>query len=78
METLTQFLGWATLINYAILCLWFVLFAYAKDWLYNLHSNWFDISKKHFEMFHYSGMAVYKMFIIFFTMIPFCILLFMM
>lgn len=77
MDTLTQFLGWATLINYLILCLWFALFAFAKEWLFNLHTNWFDITKAQFEMFHYSGMAIYKMFIVFFAMIPFIILLFM-
>ncbi|GLQ31096.1 DUF6868 family protein [Litoribrevibacter albus] len=75
MDTLIEFLGWATLINYLILCLWFGLFAFAKNWLYNLHTTWFDISKPQFDVIHYTAMAIYKLFIAFFAMIPFFILL---
>jgi hypothetical protein len=77
LETLTQFLGWSAFINYAFLCLWFVLYAYAKEWMYDLHSNWFELSKERFELYHYAGMGIYKLLIVFFAFVPYCILVFM-
>ena len=73
-DALTQLLGWSALINYVFLLVWF---AFAKDGLYNLHTNWFDISKEQFNLIHYSGMAFYKLIINFFALVPFFILLFL-
>lgn len=77
LDNLTQLLGWSALINYVFLLVWFAVFAFAKDGLYNLHTNWFDISKEQFNLIHYSGMAFYKLLINFFALVPFFILLFL-
>ncbi len=56
--------------NYVMLLIWFVVFSFAHDWLYRLHSRWFRISVESFDAIHYAGMAVYKIGLILFNIAP--------
>ena len=49
-----------TVVNYAIISVWFLAFVFAHDWLYRLHSRWFKMTVETFDAIHYGGMAVYK------------------
>jgi hypothetical protein len=44
IETLRSFLLACTVINYAILMVWFLAFMMAHDTLHRLHSRWFRLS----------------------------------
>ena len=57
-------------INYGILLVWFGAFALAHEWLYRLHTRWFRIPAESFDAMHYMGMAVYKIGIILFNLVP--------
>lgn len=57
-------------INYGILLVWFGAFALAHEWLYRLHMRWFRIPAESFDAMHYMGMAVYKIGIILFNLVP--------
>ena len=57
-------------INYGILLVWFSVFALAHEWLYRLHTRWFRIPAESFDAMHYMGMAVYKIGIILFNLVP--------
>ena len=51
---------WSLVVNYGVLLIWFAAFTLAHDWIYRLHSRWFQVSRPTFDAIHYGGMAVYK------------------
>ncbi|MED5606162.1 MULTISPECIES: DUF6868 family protein [Pseudomonas] len=65
-----EFLLWCTLLNYAVLLLWFGAFSLAHEGLYRLHRHWFDLGREAFDVLHYGGMAVYKIGILLFNLVP--------
>jgi hypothetical protein len=71
VETLKRMLAWCAVINYAILIIWFVAFVAAHDWLRELHTRWFRLSPDQFDFAHYLGMAVYKIGIMLFNLVPY-------
>lgn len=73
-EMIQNLLGWSALINYIILLLWFGFFAIAHDWMYRLHGKWFNLRLETFDALHYGGMAVYKLGIFLFNLVPFLVL----
>ena len=43
-----------------LLAVWFAWFAVAGDWIYQVHTRWFQIPRQTFDAIHYAGMAVTK------------------
>ncbi len=77
-QTLCEMLGYSSIINYSILLVWFIIFMFAKNWMYNLHSKWFSILPQEFDTIHYKLMAQFKLLIFVFNLAPFfalCIIL---
>lgn len=70
IEMLRGFLLWCAIINYGILLIWFLLFAKAHDFVYNLHGKWFRLSKERFDALNYGGMAIYKIGVLLFNVVP--------
>ena len=70
MKETLHVLIWCTVINYALLFVWFGVFVFAHDWLYKMHSRWFGISVETFDTVHYAGIAVYKIAILIFNLVP--------
>ncbi len=62
---------WCFVINMGILLWWAGFLLFAKDWVYALHSRFFNISRQHFDMIHYAGMTFFKVFIFAFNLVPF-------
>ncbi len=75
IETLRTFLLLCGLINYGLLLLWFLLLVLAHDWCHRFTSKWFRLSVEQFDAIHYGGIALYKIAILFFNLIPFVVLL---
>lgn len=71
IEVARKALLWCTVINYGILLIWFLFFMLAHDWMYLLHSRWFHLSVDQFDMLHYGGMAIFKIGIILFNLVPY-------
>ncbi|MBU2809337.1 hypothetical protein HF285_14025 [Acidithiobacillus ferrooxidans F221] len=69
LEQVQEILVWCTVINYVVLIVWFAAFTGAHDWLYQLHHRWFQ-HPEHFDAIHYAGMAVYKIGILIFNLVP--------
>jgi len=69
-DFLFRFLLCSLAINYAILLIWFVVFVAARNWLRALHGRWFRLSDAAFDAIHYGGMAVYKIGILLFNLVP--------
>ena len=75
IEIIRNFLLWCAIINYGILLIWFFLFVKAHDFVYNLHGKWFRLSKERFDALNYGGMAVYKIGVLLFNVVPLIALL---
>ncbi len=60
----------SALINYAILLVWFFAFLFAHNFLYRLHTRWFNISVETFDAIHYGAMAVYKIGVLLLNLAP--------
>ena len=41
-----------------------------RDWVKRLHSRWFQLSDSTFDAVHYGGMALYKIGIFLFNLVP--------
>ncbi len=65
-----RFLLFSTLINYAVLIVWFLAFANAREWMRGLHGRWFKLPDATFDAIHYGGMATYKIGILLFNLAP--------
>lgn len=71
-ETLKRTLAWSAVINYIILIVWFVAFFAAHEWLRDIHARFgFHLSADQFDFAHYMGMAVYKIGIMLFNLVPY-------
>jgi uncharacterized protein DUF6868 len=75
IEVGRNFLLWCAAINYAVLLWWFVAFRFAHEWMYRLHSRWFQISREQFDAIHYASMAMYKIGVLLFNLVPYLALL---
>lgn len=70
IEVVRHFLLWCTILNYILLSVWFFCFLYAHDRMQRLHGRWFRLSAEQFDAIHYGGMAVYKIGVFLFNLIP--------
>ena len=71
MTQWTSFLGYCLILNYAILIIWFFFFVFIKNFIKKLHLQWFKLSDTQFDAIHYSAMAVYKILILVFNLVPY-------
>lgn len=62
--------GLCTLINSGVLIVWFLFFWLAHEQLFRLHGRWFPLDLNQFNATHYLGMAIYKILILVFNLVP--------
>ena len=58
-------------INYGLLLIWFLFFTLAHDWSYRITGRWFRLSVEQFDAMNYIGMALFKIGIILFNLVPY-------
>lgn len=71
LELVRHILAWSTIINLGILLWWFLFNTLAHDWVYSFHGRWFKLTKEQFDTIQYIAMAVYKIGIILFNIVPY-------
>jgi len=71
LEIIRSALAWCAVINLVLLLVWFLLFVLARDWIYRLHGRWFKLTPEQFDAVHYAGMALFKIGIWLFNLIPY-------
>jgi hypothetical protein len=74
IDLIRNFLLWCTVVNYGVLLGWFLVFVFAHDWIHRIHGRWFRLSGDQFDALHYAGMAIFKIGIILFNLVPFVVL----
>lgn len=57
--------------GFALLLYWFLFYTFAGDWVYRMHSMFYDISKSDFMIFNYYGMALVKILCFMFFLFPY-------
>lgn len=61
IETLRTVLGWAAIINLAVMLFWWVMLTVAKDWMFKMHRHWFGLTDVKFNEIHYLLFGQYKL-----------------
>ena len=74
IELLRGFFLWCTIVNSALLALSFLICAFAGDWVHRMHGRWFPMSRETFSVVIYAFLGIYKMFILFFNLVPYIVL----
>jgi hypothetical protein len=62
---------WGAVINYGVLFVWFLFFLLTHDCMYRLHGRWFHLSVEQFDTLHSAGMAIFKVGILLFNLVPY-------
>jgi hypothetical protein len=71
IEMARDALLWCAIINYGLLLAWFLCFILVHDWMRRLHGRWFRLSVEQFDTVHYAGMAMFKIGILLFNLVPY-------
>ena len=66
-----RFFLWCTLIDYAILLVWCLVFKFAHGLHYNLTRRWFDVSPERYDEMNLIGIAFFKVAILMFNLVPY-------
>lgn len=70
MRDVLHFFIVCTLVNFAILLIWFLVFNFAHDSLYKLASRWFRMSVETFDTVNYGLIGIYKIGFLLFNVVP--------
>ena len=70
IKTLIGFFKWCTIINIALFAFTIIMFLLVPDLVYKTQSWIFPISREAFNMVFYSFLAVHKIMIIIFNVVP--------
>ena len=71
LEIIRDVLAWCSVINIVLLLIWFLFFILAHDWVFRMHSKWYNLPVDRFDTIHYAGILFFKMFIFMFNIVPY-------
>ena len=75
VQTLTVFFMWCTVINGSLLIFWILVYMAAPKVVYRLQTTFFPMSRETFNVVFYSFLGAFKIFFIFFSLVPYLALL---
>lgn len=70
VEMLRSVLLWCTILNYAVITFWFVIYMAAYRPLHQLWGRWFRISNEKIDTLNFALMGVYKIGVFLFNLAP--------
>ena len=73
-QEIRKVLGWCSAINLGVLMLWFLVFVFAHDFVFRIHTRWFKIAQERFDEIHYTMMGYYKLAVVLFNLAPYLVL----
>lgn len=68
-QMLQDFFMWCSIINIVLLALSGIIIQ-AGDWAYKIHSKWFDLSRRTFDIALYAFLGFYKCLVFVFCIVP--------
>ncbi|HXN45339.1 MAG TPA: hypothetical protein VN893_01785 [Bryobacteraceae bacterium] len=75
IELARSILLWCTVINYAVLTIWFLAYVLAHGWLCRLWAGWFHLTEEQIDSMTFGVMALYKVGVLLFNLVP-CVALY--
>ncbi len=75
-ENVRKFLGWCSVINIGLLIYWIGALSLGNEFVFQIHTWWFDIPHDRFDEIHYTMMGYFKLAIILFNVTPYLVLRF--
>jgi len=75
ITAIRSFFLWCTILNAGLLCLSFLILAFAGDWVYRMHTRWFPMPRATFNVVIYSFLGLYKIAIWVLCIVPYVALL---
>jgi hypothetical protein len=70
IDVVRNALLWSTVINYVVLVIWLLLYVLARQWVYRLWTRWFRLTPEQFDAINFGGIALYKLGILLFNLVP--------
>ncbi|MBI5086215.1 MAG: hypothetical protein HZB13_16655 [Acidobacteria bacterium] len=76
IELARRALLWCTVLNWAVLLLWFWLYILLRKWLHGVWNGWFrmTMTAEQYDALNYGGMTLYKVGILLLNLTPFAAL----
>ena len=71
VELFREVLAWCSVINIGLLLFWLLWLTLAHDFVYRFHGKFLNLSVERFDTIHYAGMAIFKIFIFVFNIVPY-------
>jgi hypothetical protein len=71
---LERLLLWCAIANYGALVLSALVIIGARDWVYRMHSRWFQLTRPQFDVILYILLGLYKLATWFFLIVPWAVL----
>jgi hypothetical protein len=68
---LTEFLGWAAVLNIALLSISSIMLMLMKNWITSIHSKMFNIPESELPVIYFKYLGDYKLLIWVFSLIPY-------
>lgn len=65
------FFMWCTILNGGLLILSSLIYIFAGDWAYRMHSKFYPISRDTFNVVMYSFVGLFKIFVLIFNLVPY-------
>ncbi|MCU7843120.1 MAG: hypothetical protein KZQ93_04690 [Candidatus Thiodiazotropha sp. (ex Monitilora ramsayi)] len=75
IQQITDFFMWCTVINGGLLILWTLFILFAPELVYQTQRRWIPIERPTFDILIYAFLGLFKIFFLFFNLIPFLALL---
>jgi hypothetical protein len=71
IETVRNALLWCSIIDYAVLLLWFLILILPHQWMYRLSGRPFHLTAEQFDAVNLAGIMLFKLLIIIFNLVPY-------
>ena len=71
LATLTEFLGWCTVINFVLLAFAAISLMAMRSWIASLHSRMFKVSEEDLSRYYFQYIGDYKRLVIVFNLAPY-------
>ncbi len=75
IQDITEFFMWCSLINGGLLILWTLFILFAPDLVYKTQSRFIAIDRERFDTLIYAFLGLFKIFFLFFNLVPYLALL---
>jgi len=71
LQTLESFFLWCSIINGIIYLEWVLLLMFVPNVVYRLQRRWFPILRENYDIIMYTLLGAFKIFYIFFNVVPY-------